>query len=78
MDCIVHGVAKSQTRLSDFHFWDNSAIFSHSFRLVQLIFFSHITLFFDMFLFLVFKFLIQGEFLKYTFLNALGYILFGV
>ena len=21
MDCIVHGVAKSQTRLSNFHFW---------------------------------------------------------
>jgi len=23
MDCIVHGVAKSQTRLSDFHFKQN-------------------------------------------------------
>ena len=21
MDCIVHGVTKSQTRLSDFHYW---------------------------------------------------------
>ena len=25
MDCIAHGVAKSQTRLSDFHFFTTSA-----------------------------------------------------
>ena len=30
MDCTVHGVAKSQTRLSDFHFQSSGRIF-HSF-----------------------------------------------
>ena len=27
MDCVVHGVTKSQTRLSDFHFYVNAAFF---------------------------------------------------
>ena len=27
MDCIVHGVAKSWTRLSDFHLWVNDNFF---------------------------------------------------
>ena len=29
MDCIVHGVAKSQTRLSDFHFATYGAFLTH-------------------------------------------------
>ena len=32
MDCIVHGVAKSQTRLSDFHF---TSVFKWAFLIVQ-------------------------------------------
>ena len=36
MDCIVHGVAKSQTRLSPFHFhfaiyWTNNSLYYHCF-----------------------------------------------
>ena len=32
MDCIVHGVTKSQTQLSDFHFDENLNVFTWTFN----------------------------------------------